>query len=1266
MDQIKKTVIEEYWLKKLSGDFPKVSLPLSRTRQEGGVETQQTGAPRNTLDIPIPAGVMEKLTNAAKQSDMALFILALSGLYIALNKYTGISELTVGTTPPESGTNGNSGSLLFCRSSVSNALTIKEFIMQTKQDVVEALKHSEYSLEPLLEKLQAKNNGSFANLFNVAFVFTPFQPRPSSLDRFDLVLSLSAKDQPLALRLSWPPQSLSTEIAHVFGQNLVGIFENMLKQTDRTISDLEALTPGEKNHWIYDVNRTEADYPKAKTIHQLVEEQVMRIPGTIAVEAGRGESQAIFSPVTYEQLNRRADHLARYLREKGVTPETNPIVGIMVSDSRDMITCVLAVLKAGGAYLPIDPGYPEKRIRFMVGDSGAGILLVPHAQVETNQEDVSQSFHSSRQLAGVDIIGVSEFIGPNGSAAQQENDSVVDSLNSSPDEGAYAENLAYIIYTSGSTGTPKGVMVEHRSVVNYITWAIKSYIGSKKVNVPLFTPLSFDLTVTSILAPLLSGNTIIAYDQGKDGNLSIEEIINDSRLDLMKLTPSHLKLALQQSVNAPTSAEDTAGKITSGISGFIVGGEVFDVQLARDVTQRIGKTPVIYNEYGPTEATVGCMIYRYSSDPDTLQSVPIGRPAANVQIYLLNRNHHPVPVGVSAELYISGDGVARGYLNRPELTREKFIPNPFVAGKRLYRTGDLARYLPDGNIQFLGRIDQQVKISGFRIEPDEIQDHLKNYRKHEPITLTDNKPVKSVPREITYCTRCFIPHHYPGVRFDADGVCNICLEYEKYKTEVDSYFKDSDDFLRLVEQKKQTNKKQGKYDCLLLFSGGKDSTYALYKLIDMGLNVLTYTFDNGFISEAAFENIERITTALGVDHIVSTANHMDKIFVESLNTTGNVCPGCWNALNTLGAKVAYSKGTNLVVSGLSRGQIFEMRLEGLFEQQIFDDKEVEENLLLFRKSFHSKENKFAKILNVPLSGEVVEQIYFVDFFRYYDSTVQDIKSYLESNGWVQPKDTGFCSSNCKINDVGIYVHFKEKGYHFYSEQLSWDYRLGAIDKEEALREFGFDGNEKHVDQVLRKIGYYNPPIKDAVVIDKTNENGEKYLRAYLVSNETLTVHELREHLSQQLPDYMIPSSFMQVKKIPLTGNGKIDLEALDVMGKRLGTGTAYTAPTNDIERKILDVWKDILHLDQMGIHDNFFDLGGTSFEIIRINGNLREIFQIDIPVVNMFRYTTINAFANYINNEEGKIRDRAEAFSRAKNDRMKVLNSRKRAVRTSQ
>jgi hypothetical protein len=324
----------------------------------------------------------------------------------------------------------------------------------------------------------------------------------------------------------------------------------------------------------------------------------------------------------------------------------------------------------------------------------------------------------------------------------------------------------------------------------------------------------------------------------------------------------------------------------------------------------------------------------------------------------------------------------------------------------------------------------------------------------------------------------------------------------------------------------------------------------------------------------------------------------------------------------------------VVISGLSRGQIFDMRLEGLFQAGIFNEHEIEEKLLSFRKMFHSKDNRFFQLSQVDLEEKALEDIQFVDFFRYFDTPVHEIREYLSEKGWVQPQDTGFCSSNCLINDVGIYMYLKEEGYHFYAAPLSWDIRLGQLSRDAGLMDMVFEGDLQSVGNILEEIGYYTAiTVKDAVVIDKEDENGNKYLCAYIVPETEISLSEpeLREYLAQELPDYMIPSYFIQVNEMPLTASGKIDKKALlKTEGISLQTSAAYVEPQDEKERLIANLCKDVFKLERIGVYDNFFNLGATSFSIIQLNNKLQDVFKKDIPVLTLFEYPTITSFLEYM------------------------------------
>ncbi|MCY8881064.1 amino acid adenylation domain-containing protein [Bacillus spizizenii] len=452
------------------------------------------------------------------------------------------------------------------------------------------------------------------------------------------------------------------------------IIKQMVNDTAVHVQELDILSEDERSLLIEKFNDTATEYPKEKTIYQLFEEQAARTPEQIAIVF---EDQKL----TYRQLNEQANQLARTLRAKGVRSDRT--AAIISDHSIELVVGILAVLKAGGAYVPIDPDYPEQRIQYILNDSKTEIVLTQsHLQQRLAHEgtivllDDENSYHKERS----NLERISNI-----------------------------KDLAYVIYTSGSTGKPKGVLIEHQGLTNYIWWADRVYVKGEKTTFPLYSSIAFDLTVTSIFTPLISGNAIIVYGD-KDRTTLLSSIIEDSRVDIIKLTPAHLQLLKEMNI----SPECTIRKM-------IVGGDNLSTRLAQNISEQFQDQIEIFNEYGPTETVVGCMIYLYDPKKDRQESVPIGTAAANMNIYLLDTGMKPVPIGVPGEMYISGAGVARGYLNRPDLTAEKFVEHPFAAGERMYKTGDAARWMPDGHMEYLGRIDHQVKVRGYRIELGEVE-----------------------------------------------------------------------------------------------------------------------------------------------------------------------------------------------------------------------------------------------------------------------------------------------------------------------------------------------------------------------------------------------------------------------------------------------------------------------------------------------------------------------------------------------------------------
>lgn len=430
-------------------------------------------------------------------------------------------------------------------------------------------------------------------------------------------------------------------------------------------------------------NQTHSEYPREACFHQLFQAQAERTPDAVAVEDTNAR-------LSYAQLNLRANVLAHHLQTLGVGPEI--LVGVCLETSVDALVTLLAVLKAGGAFVPLDPAYPRERLGFMMRDSRMRVLIT-HSQLEPRLAK------GSAHTLCIDQ--------PQASSAD-----TISNLAS----GARSHNLAYVIYTSGSTGRPKGVMVPHRGLVNYLVWARDAYQVQQGTGAPVHSSLAFDLTITGLFLPLLAGQRVHMIPAQSNLSALADVLRRPEHFSLVKITPAHLQMLCAQ------LADDDAAAATRL---FVVGGEaLFGRSLG--FWEKCAPQAILVNEYGPTETVVGCCAYFVPQKRDLEGPVPIGRPIANTQLYVLDPNLEPVAIGEPGELYIAGDGVARGYLNLPELTAAKFLPNPFVsedprASTMMFRSGDLVRYRADGNLEYLGRLDDQIKLRGFRVEPVEIE-----------------------------------------------------------------------------------------------------------------------------------------------------------------------------------------------------------------------------------------------------------------------------------------------------------------------------------------------------------------------------------------------------------------------------------------------------------------------------------------------------------------------------------------------------------------
>lgn len=889
---------------------------------------------------------------------------------------------------------------------------------------------------------------------------------------------------------------------------------------------------------------------------------------------------------TYRELEDRSNQLAHFLLQNGL--KKGDRVALLFRRSPELLVSLWAVIKAGGVFVPIPVNYPSGRVLGIIHDAGVSLVL------------------STAELSSFLDLSTQKLI-----RLDTEAGFIAQLPVSRPKVKLEPTDLAYLLYTSGSSGLPKGVMISQGALAHYIQWAKSTYVGEERPVMPLFTSIGFDLTITTLFMPLLAGGAVVCYPEREGtADLALLQVLEENRVNIIKLTPSHLGMV---------KGRDHQDSL---IRTMIVGGEFFKSSLAKSVCRQFDDHLRIYNEYGPTEATVGCVVHQYNAvEDDHLQAVPVGQPIAGTQVYVLDEYRHPVPQGVVGELYIAGKGLADGYWNQPQLTEEKFIT---LSGARMYRSGDLVRLNRQGQLEYLGRKDEQVKIGGRRVELEEISSALTRHPGiHNAVVNLQSRTENRFQEEEHNCVQCGLPSNYPKAEFDENGVCHLCRSFQSYQENVQKYFRTLPDLQALFAKNK--GREDIAYDCMMLLSGGKDSTYALGQLVEMGLNVLAFTLDNGYISEQAKANIRRVVGELGVDHLFGETPAMNEIFVDSLQRHCNVCDGCFKTIYTLSIQLALEKKIPYIVTGLSRGQFFETRLtEELFKKENFNADEIDEIILNARKAYHRADDAIKRLMDVSMfdNDDVFEQVQFVDFYRYTDVSLEEMYTYLDQRlPWVRPTDTGR-STNCLINQAGIFVHKKEKGYSNYAFPYSWDVRIGHKTREASLEEIHETIDEGEVMKILDEIGYTEA---------EAAHSGSEQLIAYYTADQPLEIYELRDFLLNHFPDYMIPLHFVHLDEIPVTVNGKIDKEALPEPELiRPGLQAEYVPARNDMEELLTTIWRDLLGIEQIGVFDNFIDIGGDSLTGIRLMTRINETLDLDLPINLIFEKTTIASMATSI------------------------------------
>ncbi|MEH2337086.1 amino acid adenylation domain-containing protein [Nostoc sp.] len=1160
-----------YWQKQLADAPVVLELPTDKPRPP--VQTFRGGVERFQLDRDLT----QRLKQLSQESNATLFMTLLAGFLVLLSRYSGQLDIVIGS--PTANRNNKSiqeligffVNTLALRGDLSGNPSFADFLAQVRQTTLSAYAHQDLPFEMLVEKLQPERDLSRNPLVQV--MFSLHNTAQSSWDlpgltiqdislpidemvRFDLEVHYWEVSGALEGIWSYSTDLFdATTIARI-AQHFQTLLQAIVANKEARIAELPLLTIAERHQLLVECNNTQVDYSSDKSINQLFEEQVERTPDAVAIVY---ENQQL----TYQQLNSRANQLAHYLCSLGVGADA--LVGLCVERSLEMIVGLLGILKAGGAYVPIDPVYPQDRLSFMLEDAQLSVLLTQQQLVESLPQ------HQARIVC-----------------LDTDWEKIAQKCQSNLENTATPDNLAYVIYTSGSTGKPKGVLVNHNNVTRLFA-ATNSWYNFNSQDVwTLFHSYAFDFSVWEIWGALLYGGrlVVVPYLVTRSPE-SFYKLLCQEKVTILNQTPS----AFRQLIQAE-QAIATAGDLNLRL--VIFGGEALELSSLQPWFERHGdQMPQLVNMYGITETTVH-VTYRPLSKADLNGAASvIGRPIPDLQVYLLDEHLQPVPIGVPGEMYVGGAGVARGYLNRPELTKQRFISNPFSNNPQvqLYKTGDKARYLPNGELEYLGRIDNQVKIRGFRIELGEIEAALTQHlavgetvvivREDEP----DNKRlVAYIVPDQNYAFQISQLLHFKN-----KSLLSKELLYELPNGMVVAYLNKSEtEFVYKELWEEQVYLKHGitinEGDCIF----------------DVGANIGLFTLFMGQIykdvSIYAFEPIPPVFDLLRINAENYSLNV--KLFNVGLSSeTKSDTFTYYPQLSVISGRFADADQERKTVKSFLLNQHNIVANKTEISSQAIDE-------LLAERLQSQQFTCHLRTISDVIREHGVERI---DLLKIdVEKSEQDVLSGIQQEDWqkIQQIVVEVHNINGRLEEIAALL--KKHGYDLIIEQ-------------DILLE----------DTVLYNIYARRPSINQYLL----EELGSRLVSDSVKptwNNVSLLVSELRSFLQKKLPEYMIPSAFVLLESLPLTPNGKVDRRALPKPDLNSTLLEKYVAPRTPIEEILAQIWAQVLKVEQVGIYDNFFELGGHSLLATQLLSRIRNIFKLELPLHSLFAAATVAEFTQEI------------------------------------
>ena len=1196
-----------YWEKKLAGAPSMLELPTDRPRPT--VQSYR-GA---TTTLTLSKSVSDALKELSKAEGATLFMTLLAAFNILLSRYTNQQDILVGTdvanrnrheTEPLLGFFINQ---LVLRTDLSADPTFVELLSRVRETSLEAYAHQDLPFEKLVEAVQPERHLSRSPLFQTKLVLQnvptgAFELSDLTLSTLEIENNTSRIDLTLAIKDGGEYLSGSLEYStELFDESTVKrmlghyttLLESIAADPQQRISNLSFLSETELGGLLQQSTGTKVDYPANSCIHELFEAQVAKTPDAVAVIF---EDQQL----TYAELNQRANQLANYLRELGVQEEM--LVGLCARRSVDMVVGLLGILKAGGAYLPLDPSYPLERIAFMLDDAQVAVLLTQDELLESLPSHWAQVVCLDSDAEMIEAQSSEKLAAP-----------------------STATNLAYVIYTSGSTGKPKGVMVQHAGLCNMIKAQIKEFEIEPDSRVLQFASSSFDASVSEMFIALVAGATLVL---GRQESLmpggELEQLLRNQKVTWATFPPTVLRVLNEEDFQ--------------DLAMVVAAGESLDKETAERWRNRSNGGKLI-DAYGPTEGTVCATMGLVRSE-----TVSIGIPIANGEVYILDEQMQMVPAGVIGELYIGGAGIARGYLNRPELSAEKFVPNPFGAsGGRLYRTGDLGRWMANGEIEFLGRIDHQVKVRGYRIETGEIETMLNNHPEIMTslvIAREDNPGEKQL---VAYC----VPQQSerPSI---TDASANNRIELwpsvaEFYIYDDLLYHAMTQDSLRNESYKVAINEHvPGKV--VLDIGTGKDAILSRFcveagaaKVYAIELLEETYLKAKATIESLGLE--DKITLIHGNAMEVELPEKVDVCVSEIVGPIGGsegavqIINNAWRFMKPDGVMIPERSLTKMAAITLPEDflanpgftNVSAQYVEKVFQQighrfdlrlcmRNFSKSNIISNSQAFEDLDFSRhiEPEYEYDINLLINRDE-KLVGFVVWLNLY-TAAHEVIDILEGEYCWLPVYLPVFYPGIDVRE-GDRITGTVTG-RFSDNNLNLDYTVSGRVYRQAGENVDFEYTTYHHREVFQETEFHQRIFPNGGI----NTVGAS-------DQPKISTGKFKTYLKEFLPDYMIPSAFVMLDAFPLSPNGKVDRRALPAPNEvKQETEHHFVAPRNTTEELLAGIWSEVLKVAEVGIHDNFFELGGDSILSIQIITRANRV-GLQLTTKQIFQYQTIAELA---------------------------------------